>query len=56
MMKSALNDQDLNGHTGLHISSFIGDFKAVRLFLQKGSESKLRDNKNRTALDLADNK
>ena len=37
LLVEALNIQDCNYHTPLHISSFFGDFKASRLFTKHGA-------------------
>ena len=38
LLRDALNIQDANYHTPLHISSYFGDFKASRLFTLHGAE------------------
>ena len=43
-LKAGLNYRDMNGHTCLHIVSFVGDYKQVRYFLKKGADSSLEDN------------
>ena len=39
LIKDALNQQDNNAHTPLHIASYFGDFKASRLMVDHGAES-----------------
>ena len=39
LLKEILNIQDKNYHTPLHISSYFGDFKASRLFTEKGADT-----------------
>ena len=60
MLKQALNIQDVNYHTPLHISSYFGDFKSSRLFVEKGAdaasdanaEAPLNIGKNKFARDV----
>lgn len=37
MIKQALNQQDVNKHSPLHIASYFGDFKASRLMVDLGA-------------------
>mmetsp|Transcript_17521 Transcript_17521/g.29541 ORF Transcript_17521/g.29541 Transcript_17521/m.29541 type:complete len:244 (+) Transcript_17521:676-1407(+) len=39
LLKQVLDDQDVNYHTPLHISSYFGDFKQSRLFTLLGAEA-----------------
>ena len=39
LIKEALNQQDCNNHTPLHIASYQGDFKASRLFVDMGADA-----------------
>ena len=39
LLKTALNQQDTNNHTPLHIASYFGDFKASRLMRDLGAEA-----------------
>ena len=38
LLRDALNIQDVNYHTPLHISSYFGDFKSSRLFTLHGAD------------------
>ena len=38
LLKEALNIQDVNYHSPLHVASFFGDFKASRVMVKKGAE------------------
>lgn len=40
LLKEVLNQQDANYQSPLHVASYFGDFKASRLIIKKGAESK----------------
>ena len=39
LLSDALNQQDTNTHTPLHIASYFGDFKSSRLMVELGAKS-----------------
>ena len=39
LLKEALNQQDVNKHSPLHIASYFGDFKASRYMVDHGADS-----------------
>ena len=57
VIEQAVNTQDQNGHTPLHIAAFAGDFRIVKFLVESGSDRNLRDYRgNSSALDLASTK
>ena len=55
-MRAALNAQDHNGNTPLHIAAYFGNYAAVRHFLALGADPSLRDKTHCNPLDLAKDK
>lgn len=48
-----LNQQNENGATALHVAAERGDILTVQLLLERGADTKLTDNADRRALDIA---
>jgi hypothetical protein len=47
IIKQALDQQDQNSHTPLHIASYVGDFKSARLFVDLGADQSSDDFKTK---------
>jgi ankyrin repeat protein len=56
LIKEALNTQDINDQTPLHIVSRRGNYVLVRYFLRLGADADKRDSKQNNPLDIAENK
>lgn len=56
IIKEALNTQDVNDQTPLHIVSRRGNYVLVRYFLRVGADANIRDVKRHNPLDIAKNK
>eukprot|EP00357_Protocruzia_adherens_P026946 CAMPEP_0115040618 /NCGR_PEP_ID=MMETSP0216-20121206/44938_1 /TAXON_ID=223996 /ORGANISM="Protocruzia adherens, Strain Boccale" /LENGTH=639 /DNA_ID=CAMNT_0002421897 /DNA_START=94 /DNA_END=2014 /DNA_ORIENTATION=+ len=56
LIREAVNMQDKNGHSALHIASSAGEYNMVQYLVKKGADPTLRDFlTSSTALDLASN-
>lgn len=47
LIKDALDQQDQNCHTPLHIASYVGDFKSARHFVDLGADPQSEDFKTK---------
>jgi len=50
---AALNVQDYQGWTPLHVTSYIGDTNAVKVLLRNGALSDVQDYQGRLPLEIA---
>jgi ankyrin repeat protein len=56
LIRAAVNAQDKNGHSPLHLAAYSGDFNQVKYLISKGADKNLRDNEDKTPLDCASTK
>jgi ankyrin repeat protein len=53
MFALQVNCQDANGHTALHVAALLNNHHLIGPLLAAGVDASLKDNKGRTAHDLA---
>ena len=53
IIKKAINSQDCNGDTVLHIASFFGDFRIVKKLLHYGADKNIKNDSGKLPVDLA---